>query len=101
MKAEILIFSFDMLSGIGLGQAEFTPVETSVTRLSHGLYRNGLIRRDLRCGCARDRVWPLKQEALTLQGRVVHTRSRLLHDICNQILFLRLPGISVAIYIIL
>ena len=78
MKAEILIFfSFDMLSGIGLGQAEFTPVETSVTRFPHGLYRNGLIRRGLRCGCARDRVWPLKQEALTLQGRVVHMNTLL------------------------
>jgi hypothetical protein len=72
MKAEILIFSLDVLFDVGVGQAEVTPVETSVTRFPHGLYRNGLIRRDLRCGCARNRVWPLKQEALTLQGRVVH-----------------------------
>jgi hypothetical protein len=59
-----------MLSDIGMGQAEFTPVETetSVIHLPDVARRNVSVDGKLRSGVDEDRVWSWKQEALPLGG---------------------------------
>jgi hypothetical protein len=66
MKAETLIFSLDILSDVGMGQAELTPVEikTSVTHSSRRGSKKGFHRRETALWVDGDRVWSQKQEAI-------------------------------------
>jgi len=69
MKADTLIFCFvHTYSSLGMGQAEFTPVETSVTRLPDVTRRNVSVDGKLRSGVDGDRVWSWKQEATSFRG---------------------------------
>jgi len=69
MKADTLIFCFvHTYSSLGMGQAEFTPVETSVTRLPDVTQRNVSVDGKLRSGVDGDRVWSWKQEATSFRG---------------------------------
>ena len=67
MKAEILIFSLDILFDVSVGQAEFTPMETSVTRLLDVARRNVSVDGISSFVTDKERVLQRKQETASLR----------------------------------